>query len=399
MAEPTEPVQVELTIREIINAMVDRLGFTFTKSQILDAFEITEKMREDELLVVNLDILEQHLRSLYGLPGGEAGPQPDGPSNEEEAAHRCSGFRVRDGVVTHDPCKVKGAAQLRQAANGLFYCGTHIKQGDVDPDDPREKFRRRIAPPLVEVELASENPRRVANIHVDSSGEGTYPSLIPGDEDVKIGKAHLEKYGEGGEFATTNMPLVSYALRQELDALLRQFPDYDPSKDNGRVAGVRNKLILGELDINTFSFRDSDQSQSPSSSPRSRRGWRRLRGGGRRQPVTSTEKPPGDEQATLSELPPPPDATVLPEPPATAQPAPAEPVTPSEPQGDPVDKIKERIQRLFEFLNPLPATELHMPNPETFVEACAAMEDDGTIDPDDIREIARAVLADNGQEA
>lgn len=65
-----------------------------------------------------------------------------------------------------------------------------------------------------------------------------------------------------------------------------------------------------------------------------------------------------------------------------------------------MDEIKERIKRLFKFLHELSQTELHMPNPETFVEACVAMENDGNINEDDIREIATAVLADNNvQEA
>lgn len=358
VAEPTNPNQVTRSIREIIIEMARRLLFTFTKDQILDAFGITEKMREDDLLDVDFDVLEQHLRNLHGLPGAEPDPDPDPddpPPGNEEAAPRCSGFRVKDGVVTDEPCNVKGAGNLVAGQNGQLYCKTpsHLKQGDVITD-PREMLRIQLTQPRVDVPLESENPRRVANIVPDGRGGGDYPSVMPGDKDVHVGPQMLND-------ETRHMPHVSTDKRKELDELLRQLPDFDPDLDEDRVSKVRTLLILGREDIATFNFRD--WTPPPSRTPRPKRG------GGR---------PPASAQA-----------------PSARRTRPAASKTTKTTKGSAavdLSQLEECIRALLQYVDvDAPEDHLNMsPDPDVFADMCVAAFSP-VADPDEVRELALAV--------
>lgn len=357
MAESTTPTLVDISIRDIIAEMArtERLFLTFTKDQILDAFQITQKMREDDILVaVDLDVLEQYLRDKYvdGIDGTVPDPD-DPPDNAESNAPRCHAFRVKDGVVTTDPCKVTGAGNLVAGQNGLLYCETpsHIKQGDVITD-PRENLRFQLTQPRVDVPLEpGKSRRRVANVVPDGRGGGDYPSVIPGDKDVHVGKQMLED-------ENLHMPHVSAEKGKELDDLLRQLPDFDPNLDEGRVSKVRNLLILGRLDIDTFNFRDS--APAASRAPRSR-------GGGRRP--ASAQAPSGGSNRSAS--------------------------NPTKMRGSAAvdeSQLEECIRALLKFVDEAPEAEFNMtPDPDVFADMCVATFEATGIDTDTIRELALAV--------
>jgi hypothetical protein len=348
---------VDISVRDLIAEMAkpERVCLTFDPSHIRHVFGIHEELREDHILYdVDLDLTAQHLREKYvdSLDGSDSDPD-DPPDNAESSAPRCHAFRVKDGVVTTDPCKVTGAGNLAVGQNGLLYCETpsHIKQGDVITD-PRENLRFQLTQPRVDVPLVpGKSRRRVANVVPDGRGGGDYPSVIPGDKDVHVGPQML-----GDE--NLHMPHVSADKGKELDELLRQLPDFDPALDEDRVSKVRNLLILGRLDIDTFTFRDS--------APVVSRAPRIKRGGGRRP--ASTQAPSGGSNRSTS------NHTKMRGSAAVDE-----------------SQLEECIRALLKFVDEAPAAEFNMtPDPDVFADMCVATFEATGIDTDTIRELALA---------
>lgn len=209
-----------------------------------------------------------------------------------------------------------------------------------------------------------------------------YASLFVADLDLFVYSDDIQRRDELGR----DWPLIGQALRLFGLRLLMELPNFDVDKMQlMQIDYILSRLLKQELTIETVVacpdwsalcpppvHRPQSSSSSARSNPRSKRG------GGRRG-----SQPRSDASAA--------EAATSSTPPATAQPAPAEPVTHNEPEGDPVKEIEEAIARLCKAMAAAPPTELHLSNGDVFVELCVETWGDGTND-NDIREAAQAAL-------
>jgi hypothetical protein len=217
-----------------------------------------------------------------------------------------------------------------------------------------------------------------------------YGSLFVIDGNLFVLAHDIQRRDQQGR----DWPLIGQALRLLGIRTLMELPNFDPEQMQLiQLDYILYKLLKEELtveDVVTCSDwsalcpppkpQPQPTSSSVPSNPRSKRG------GGRRD---SRPRSSASDASTASPS----------NPPATAQPAPADPVTPNEPEGDPVKEIEEAINRLCKCIVGLPANELLMPDADkTFPDMCVATWGDDS-NEDQIREIALEALDTYTQEA
>jgi len=196
-----------------------------------------------------------------------------------------------------------------------------------------------------------------------------YASLFLADRDVFIYTDDIARRDGAGR----GWPLVGQSLRLLGLRLLMEHPNFNQDELGiAQLDTILNKLLKQELtleDVVSCLSWEVFAPPSPSSTSQQRGSSRRprsRRGGGSGRSSHSSQ-------------------------PATAQPAPAEPVTRTIHQGDTVDKIKEYIQRLSKAMDAAPPTDLHLKDGDVFANLMVETFGDGT-NEDDIREAVQAAL-------
>lgn len=224
-----------------------------------------------------------------------------------------------------------------------------------------------VAQRLIEL---GDNPYRGVNVKVqynddDSERGKTYTSLYVADRSIFVHSDDLQRRDAVGR----DWPLVGLSIRLLGLRLLMELPNFDPgSVVLQQLDDILVKLFKGRLTLDEVINCDDWSALSPPPLPRPPRAASSSRQVSSSSDTTSTSASDSSTAAYTQS---------------------------NEPKGKNVDEIQARFERLFKFLMDLPETKLHMPDPTTFVDACVAMENDGNINEDDIREIAIAVLADN----